>query len=84
MKYSHQRQSYQDFQREVKRFREVIWSLFREYFYGNKPTCLDCGKELSENEGVIMVDSKGFVCYCNEHTMTRIKIKETWEKVFRE
>lgn len=75
---------YGEYKEEVKAFRRKIWKMFREQF-GENPCCVDCGKELKEDgEGVLMVDWAGFLAFCNEHTWHRIKIKETWEKVFHE
>jgi len=70
-----------EFQIRGKAYRKFLWEETTRMF--GTPMCFDCDKELSLNEGVVMLDhGYGVLFFCDDCTLTRITLKETWNKVF--
>jgi len=65
---------------------ELYHSLFRGIFEiiveTKHRTCFDCGKLLEPNTTVLMCDAHGFLQFCMDCSWHRIRIKETWRKIF--
>jgi len=71
------------YRKEVQRFRRKIWKLFGTQYPDCKPACIDCGKDLGVDEGVLMVDNRGFLFFCDDDFFRGEDMKIFWRKVFK-
>lgn len=65
---------------KIAKLRKETWKFLKE---AKLDYCFDCGKTLTEKDGIVVYDPKGIMTYCLDHTWAKIYVKDFWDKVFR-
>lgn len=66
-------------ERYTKLFDE-FWKFLKKI---NQTYCFDCGKKLTKENIVLSCDSRGMLMFCDECHWYKIKVRNTWRKIFK-
>lgn len=70
-----------EFKRRKDSLVNQLWELIKEVQH---PYCLDCGKRLTKEDAVLVIDRDGIVIYCFKDSWARINMKEFWKRTLKE